>query len=690
VATACAATVIAAAGATSALAAPGTPAPSTGGAAPAPTWLAGAAKTGPMAGSSKLDLTVVLNGHNDAAAEAAAAAVSSPSSASYHNYVSSAGYRQQYSATNAEVATVTGWLKGAGFTVTSVPDNHLWVKVSGTADAAKKAFGTGLDEYTASGRKLHAPSGAVTLPASVKSLVDGVSGLTSSTRVNRPFKSDPGDLGDLARNRQGAAGGQASIAPGERKAAPPPDAFVNAPPCSTYWGQKLALSVPAPIPGQIQPYAPCGYVPSQIRGAYGMSNIGVNGAGTTVAIVDAYAAPTILSDANTYATKHGGKPFAAGQFSQITPPAFQYGYDDAVNGDVCGEQGWYGEETLDVEAVHGVAPGAKVLYVAGASCFDNDLLDALNTIIDGHKADIISNSWGDLGDIDPNADPALFRAYQRTFIQAALTGIGVFFSSGDNGDETQNPDNPGGARLADFPATSPWVTAVGGTSIGIGAKNDYLFEEAWGTGTSKLINGTWTPPPPGDYLYGGGGGVSKVFGQPFYQKGIVPAKISQYFGGKPGRAVPDVAALGDPQTGMLVGETQTFPNGTVKYSEYRIGGTSLSCPVTAGIEALADQAAGYHHGFANPAIYQLYGTRGVKDITIGKYKGVVRVNYNNNVDASGGTTTLFRSFQQFATLTSAKGYDDTTGVGTPNGFLYVYGLGQNSANVAASAAAQAG
>jgi len=70
--------------------------------------------------------------------------------------------------------------------------------------------------------------------------------------------------------------------------------------------------------------------------------------------------------------------------------------------------------------------------------------------------------------------------------------------------------------------------------------------------------------------------------------------------GRTGRAGPDISAFGDPNTGYIIGETQTFPNGSVKYSEYRIGGTSLSSPIMAGIMALNDQAAGDPHGFANP------------------------------------------------------------------------------------------
>jgi hypothetical protein len=94
------------------------------------------------------------------------------------------------------------------------------------------------------------------------------------------------------------------------------------------------------------PFAPCGYTPAQFQGAYGTAGLvtrGLDGRGVTVAITDAYAAPTILQDANTYASRHGQAPFRRNQFQQIVPNKFRYGFDDKVNGDLCGEQGWYGE-----------------------------------------------------------------------------------------------------------------------------------------------------------------------------------------------------------------------------------------------------------------------------------------------------------------------------------------------------------
>src|SRR5207302_9886633 len=98
-----------------------------------------------------------------------------------------------------------------------------------------------------------------------------------------------------------------------------------------------------------------------------------------------------------------------------------------------------------------------------------------------------------------------------------------------------------------------------------------------------------------------------ICAEPSYLVGIVPSSVfaAQV---RTGRAVPDISAFADPNTGYLIGETQTFPDGSVKYSEYRIGGTSLSSPIMAGIMALADQAAGHPHGFANPVFYSLAGS----------------------------------------------------------------------------------
>jgi subtilase family serine protease len=612
-----------------------------------PSWTAKTAPVADTANATKLSLTVMLRMRNQASAEALAKAVSTPGTAQYGKYISTTTYDASFAPTDAQVTAVHTWLAAAGLTVTSVASNHRLMSVSGTVAEAEKAFGTTIANYQRNGKIVRAPESDLVIPTDLASVVTGVSGIATETRLNKPSK-----LG----------------------IAPPPDAFVNATPCSTYWAQKIATTTPK-VNGKFQPYSPCGYVPAQLRGAYGLSlpgTLGFNGKGTTIAIVDAYAAPTIRKDANTYAVRHGGQPFAPGQFKQSTPDSYSYGYEDTVNGNLCRENGWYGEETLDVEAVHGVAPGANIFYKAAASCNDADFIAALNDIVANHRADIITNSWGNSGDIDPVASSDLLQAYNETFIQAALQGIGVFFSSGDNGDELFNT----GTRQVDFPASDPWVTAVGGTSLAVGKHNNYEFETGWGTTKSVLTDSSgWNPAPPGNYVYGAGGGVSKVFIQPWYQQRVVPDSISNYFGTGRGRAVPDIATVADPNTGFLVGETQTFPTGATKYSEYRIGGTSLASPVMAAIEAIADQAAGHHHGFANPAIYQLAGSGALHDVVSpATDKYVVRQDFINGVDATGGLRTSLRGLNQTGTLVVQPGYDDVTGVGSPT-WRYLFRLG---------------
>jgi subtilase family serine protease len=639
-----------------------------------PTWAQPSRDRGAADASAPTEIKVYLPLRDPETAAATVRAVSDPRSASYGKYLSPADFRSRFAPTAADVAAVSKFLTDAGLKVDAVPDNHHSVTATGTLAQVEQAFAVDVHRYAYRGRVLNAPTGALTIPAALEGKVVAVSGVDQSGTLTRPATHAPSRGSDASYERARpdapvAAPDRPQNAPGT--GAPPPDAFVNAPPCSAYFGEKLATDLPDAY-GTKQPYAPCGYTPAQFQGAYGIAGSvakGLDGRGVTVAITDAYAAPTILQDANTYATRHGQAPFAKGQFSQVLPKKYRYGYADRAHGDLCGEQGWYGEETLDVEAVHAMAPGAKVVYVAGQSCDDGDLDAALNTIVDNKLATIVTNSWGSIGEDEP---PNLLRAYEQTFLQADLEGIGMFFSSGDDGDDSL--DTADGRPVVDFPSTDPLVTAVGGTALGVGAANDHQFEVGWASGTSSLsADGTsWDPAPPGDWLYGAGGGVSSAFAQPDYQRGVVPEAIAH---GQ--RATPDIAMDADPQTGMLIGETQTFPDGSAKYSEYRIGGTSLASPLYAGMEAIADQVQGRAHGFVNPAIYALSGTSAVHDIVPPSApKAVVRVNYNNGVDAADGTTPILRSLDDEAqSIHTAPGWDTITGVGTPDGLTYLTRLG---------------
>ncbi len=610
--------------------------------------LSGAAVTGTADSSDAIDITVHLRNRNQAALTKLIDELSDPSSAQYGKYLTADQFVAQFGPTKASVAKVENFLKDSGLTVTGVADNSAYVEARGSVSKVQKAFSTTLKTYKKAKKSFRAASKAPTIPTGLDDVVLGVSGLASISQLMTPATTPD---------------------------APPDAAFVNATPCSTYYGEKIAKTLPSAY-GAKQPYAPCGYVPSQLQGAYGVNDAiakGLSGKGVTVAITDAYASPTAQSDANTYAAKHGQKPFAKGQYTEVLPASYQYGYDDTVNGDQCGEQGWYGEETLDIEAVHATAPGANVKYYASPSCDNTDFVKTLIKVVTDHKADIVTNSWG--GTDESNGSDLLDQVYEATFEQAAACGIGFYFSSGDSGDGAADND---GTPTTQAPANSPYVTAVGGTSLAVSKKNNRDWETGWSTGKSALSTDgkSWTPPAPGTYLYGAGGGTSRVFAQPKYQKGVVPKSLATRYSSTPARVVPDVSALGDPSTGMLVGQTQTFTDGTVKYSEYRIGGTSLASPLFAGVMAVADQAAGHPHGFANPALYKLYGSKALYDPKAKTGQAVVRNDYVNSENATDGIVSTLRSIDDTdGTILRAKsGYDDITGIGTPNGLSFFKSL----------------
>jgi subtilase family serine protease len=130
-----------------------------------------------------------------------------------------------------------------------------------------------------------------------------------------------------------------------------------------------------------------------------------------------------------------------------------------------------------------MAPASSIVYV-GAPNNDQDLDSALNHVVDQHLADIVTNSYGWAGEALP---PGFIKPYNDTLIQASAEGIRVLFSSGDSGDETF--EDPDATPSADFPASSPWVTAAGGTSLGVDSSNGWLFELGWQTGRAQLVSG---------------------------------------------------------------------------------------------------------------------------------------------------------------------------------------------------------
>jgi subtilase family serine protease len=650
-----------------------------------PAWASADALRGQAADGDTVHARVYLPWRDPSGVDAVTKAVSTPGSASYGQFLTPQQFEQRFAPAQSDVNAVQKWLRDAGFSIADTPSNGRYVAVEGTVAQAESAFSTQLGLYSAYGQTLRAPESAPSVPSTLAGKVSAVVGLDDSSKLI---------TADSTRGN-----GAGATDPDQNHGAPGVG-FRAGTPCAAWYGEKTVTTSFKVYDDNTTPIAPCGYTPAQVRGLYGLTPTDT-GAGQTVAFVGANASPTIVQDVTQYSALHG---LPAPKIQQRVAPGI-YRHPDTpaqVPGD------FYGEQTLDAEAIHTTAPDATLLYVASANA-RQDFDASINHIVNKHLASIISISYGFGGE---NVPQGFINSLDGTFQEAVATGIGVFVSSGDSGDELART----GVAQPDFYADSPNVTAVGGTSAAIvpsgagtpdlGGSTSALtaaatwkrsFEVGWqtsqdgitsptgitpttNTATQYTLNGTLAGPLPGAFTSGEGGGVSRVFAKPSYQAAIPGS----------GRVVPDISAVGDPNTGFLVGQTQSFSDGTVKYDEYRIGGTSLSAPLMAGIAAVANQKNGAPLGFLNPRIYGAYASTpsvyydvDQNDLFCGgdgctaadPLPALVRVNYADNESAASGRTYSVRTQETpLTTLHTVKGYDTGSGVGTPQGDAFLAAL----------------
>jgi subtilase family serine protease len=631
---------------------------------------------GVVAPGSPVSFDLLLSLRDAAGAQAFVRAVSTPGSAQFHRYLTDAQWVARFGPAKAAVAKAGSWLRGQGFSTGPVAKSGLFVPAQGSARQVERAFGVKLGYYRVNGHRVRLATGTLSIPSSLAGVVSGAVGVNQYVATTA-----------LASASRAAA----ARAAGSAQEPPPPAGFRNPQPCSAFWGQKIDTK----DSGQLYkpythplPYDICGYKPAQLRGAYALAGSvakGTDGKGATIAIVDAYDSPTLLSDAQRYYRLNDpAHPLKSSQFTNIVPPKV----DAQI---ACAGSGWFTEQALDVESSHAVAPGAHILYVGAKDCFNNSLLAADTTAITS-GASVVSNSWDDVpGEL--LTDAATRTAFDNTFMLAASTGVSVLFCSHDFGDNFATF----GTTAQNYPATSPFVTAVGGTSLEVNAKDARQAEYGWSTANQTLCEsqvkncGSATKPAtPLAYDNGGAGGTSYVYTQPFYQKGVVPKALAlrneAVNGPVPYRVEPDISMDGDPQTGMLIGVTQTFPHG-VRYGQFKEGGTSLSSPLLAGVIADAVQAAGTPLGFLNPVLYKAYkATPAAFDDTRlppnPHSAAVIRVDFANSVNASSGYAVRLRPLNyegpetycdatgncatRNVSLTTGPGFDSMTGMGSIN------------------------
>jgi kumamolisin len=346
------------------------------------------------------------------------------------------------------------------------------------------------------------------------------------------------------------------------------------------------------------------YTPVQVARLYDFPT-DVNGQGQCIAIIE-LGGGYVMRDLNTYFQQLGIPMPSVSSVSVLR----------ARNAPTGNPGGPDGEVMLDIEVAGAVAPGAKIV-VYFAPNTTRGFLRAINRAIHDnvHRPSVISISWGGP---ESSWTPQAMTVYNQAFQAAAAMGVSICCASGDNG---STDGAPGGLAHVDFPASSPYVLACGGTRL-VASGNTISSEVVWNDGSSGGA---------------GGGGISDFFPLPTWQQNAhVPPSVNP--GGHTGRGVPDIAGNADPVTGYRV---------RVDGQDLVFGGTSAVAPLWAGLIALLNQKLGQPVGYLNPILYgQIAGVHGV-------FHDIIQGN-NDNIGHIGG-------------YQATSGWDACTGLGSVDG-----------------------
>jgi subtilase family serine protease len=626
------------------------------------SWLSRATRTGSAKPSTTLHLAVWLRQRNAADLASRTRAIYTRGSSQYHHYLTAAQVTRRYAPTKSQVAAVRRYLSGHGFHVDAVAQNRAYVNVTGNVRQAEHAFGVQINTYRYHGATYRSNAAAPHLSGIAGGHIASVSGLDNASAY-RPT---------IRKVTQPAS------------STTPYDGV-----CGDFTTTRTVDLIHPTATRTLTGFIPCdGYTGAQLQKAYGVDQLPANaGAGQTVAIVDAYGSPTILQDANKFSEVSGLPALDSSNFRVVTPA----GIGNKKESKAQDPLGWQAEVTLDVEAVHAMAPGAKIVLVAAPNNYAS-LDEAVNWVTLHHLANIVTNSWGLPIDL---ASPGQGSRDNRIFTTAAAMGIGLNFSSGDNGDESVQL----GYKSVNFPASSPWVNAVGGTSLFLKSDGSYDTETGWGTTLDRIGTcATSTTLPDGQkhctsydqankldegFQGGAGGGLSDLWTAQAWQSDAIGGDTAAGFGPVgTHRALPDISMLADPYTGMGVWITDLSVGDTAPEVE-TYGGTSLASPLFAGIMADVDQArAAAGDGPAGLASQYLY------DLPAGAVRDVLPPTFGNpNESAAGGpdsrslwygsfySGSLFNvGFNADTSLDTAPGWDDVTGVGSPVAPAFVNAL----------------
>lgn len=502
---------------------------------------------GRAAPTFRLNVAVALGYRHQAELEALVTAQGDSSSPYYHKFLTKSQFNNYFSPTADAYARASASLVKAGFTITHAYANRKIIDASAPVATAERYFGTEIHRVAQTGYGIRYQNvREAHVPADVQGIVTNVIGLNNIGRFHTYNHFGP---------RHGAARGKTPL-----------------------------LAVPGQIFGPDLGYGPAAYIDG-----YDIPAKRATGKGQVSAVViDAdFLDSDLAAYLNYFGVYRSGPPTVRVPIDGGPPPGL--GSPDSV------------ETTLDVETIASLAPGTS-LYVYEFPDFTNTqyIIDAYEQVVIDGFAGTVNSSFGGC----EFTDGGLGQASNEIALQGAALGITFHASTGDSGSGQFGC----ASTSVSSPASAPYFTAVGGTSLYLDPTSGAFQREfAWS---------------------GGGGGVSSLFGLPSYQRGV--AGVLPY-----GRNLPDVSFDADPSTGTSF----YYGGGFVG----PIGGTSLSSPIFGAVQTLENQLAGTQAGFVNPSLYKTFKKYGYK----ANGQPVFR-------DITSGSNGFY----------SAKpGYDQTTGIG---------------------------
>ena len=648
-----------------------------------PSYVATAKNLGAEDSAKVIEVSIWLQLHNRSQFDTLTQSLYDRSSPNYHHWLKPSEIATHFAPTAQEAKTVQQFFAAHNLTVVKTGPNNFYVRARGTVGDVEKAFQVQLNNYQVGNKTIRANAGDPYVEGAAGPLVRAVSGLDAA-EFEHPLMAKPTNIGG---SKSAAAVQAATISnsdffsqqcfTGTETESFSTDADGELP-IGTYSGNKLNLQS-ATSPG-------CGYTPSSIQTAYnltGLYNEGYDGTGQTIAILDWCGSSTIQSDANTFSTKFG--------LPQLTSSNFAITYT-APSECIASDQV---EINLDVEWAHAIAPGANINLVVPPSASFQDVDQAEFDVANYGLGNVLSGSFG-----SPEALTAATELDTESLISeiGAAAGISFNFASGDDGNYALTDDVF--LPTVNAPADSPWSTAVGGVTLALHSDNSIAWQAGWGNNVNVVAaKGIVADPPVGEFYAGSGGGPSNCvtkhtefrrpictggFPKPSYQTGSVPGKYRQ---------LPDISWLADPFTGAVI--LISIPGQLPEQVFQVVGGTSLATPMFSALWSIANQEAlaggGTELGQAAPYLYSL---------PAGTISDIVPVTSATNVtgavqDSQGttkysaarlaGATPTERQFVSalwdiftdedtaavvsFGTdpgLNIAPGWDNVTGLGTPN------------------------